>query len=137
MKFSQEDVVEALKDIKIPDNKIEDAVARLEEIADEMKKEREANRAPRLKKKFALLHIKDTASYYVIQTAVSDTLEDVPARLDKSIGDYNQSARKKKVEIHNYADAIEFIPNKILKDNGLNIKTKLPCDIKELEVKKA
>lgn len=132
MKFETEHIIEALKDSNIPNESIDEVIHKLGQIADELQKEKEAAKTPKVKKKYALLHINNTASYYVIQAEADDTLADVPVRLNKAIGDYNQSAKKKKMEIKNYADAIEFIPNKILRNANLNIKTKEPCDVKDI-----
>lgn len=132
MKFETEHVIEALKESKINQDEIDVVVGKLQEIADELAKEKALNRVRRPKKKLVLLHIIDTNSYYVMQAELTDDLSQTTARLQKSIGDYNQSAKKKKVEIKNFADAIEFIPNKILKDNDLIIKTKVPCEIKDI-----
>lgn len=129
MKFATEDIVAALKETKINPDDIDTVITKLDEIAEEIRKEKEATRVPRQKKKLALLNPKDTASYYVLQTALDDDCSDVVKNLQKSIGDYNQRTKKKKVEIKTMADAIEFIPHKILKDNGLTIKTKEPCQI--------
>lgn len=132
MKFDIQHVIDALNESEVPNESIGKVINKLEKIADELEKEKEANKEPKTKKKFSLLHIKDTASYYIIQADADDTLEDVPMRLNKAIGDYNQSAKKKKMEIKNYADAIEFIPNKILKQSNLFVKTKEPCDVRDL-----
>lgn len=132
MKFEIEQVVSAMKEANAPNEAIDASIEKLQELAAELQKEKEANRVKRAKKKLVLLHVEDTASYYVMQAEIDDDLSQTIPRLQKSIGDYNAKAKKKKVEIKNFADAIEFIPAKILKENGLVIKTKQACDIKEL-----
>ena len=129
MKFAREEVVEALRESKINPDDIDVVVQKLEEMADELKKEKEQNKTERQKKKLVLLNPQDTASFYVIQTTVEDDCSGVNAAIKKSIGDYNERAKKKKVEITNNADALEFIPNKILKENGIILKTKEPCQV--------
>ena len=129
MKFSPEDIVEALKDTKINPDDIDAVLGHLEKIAEEIRKEKEATRVARAKKQLILLNPKDTATYYVAQTEVGADLSQIVPNLKKAVGDYNQRAKRKKVEITNNAEAIEFIPNKILRDNGLIIKTKTPCEI--------
>ena len=129
MKFATEDIVEALKETQINPDDIDAVLHKLEEIADEIKKEKDSNRTPRQKKKLVLLNPKDTASYYVIQAVQDDDCSNVESNLKKAIGDYNQRAKRKKVEITNNTEAIEFIPNKILKDNGIVVKAKEPCQI--------
>jgi hypothetical protein len=133
MKFDTEHVIEALKETQINPDDIDAVVHKLEEIAEEIKKEKELNKTPRIKKKHILLNPKETASYYIMQCEQDYDLNQIVPALHKSIGDYNQTAKKKKVEIKNMAEAIEFIPNKILKDNGLNIKTKSPCEISTVD----
>lgn len=135
MKFEIEQVVSAMKEAKAPTEAIDASIEKLQELAAELQREKEANRVKRAKKKLVLLHIEDTNSYYVMQAEIDDDLSQTIPRLQKSIGDYNAKAKKKKVEIKNFADAIEFIPAKILKENGLVIKTKQACDIKELPQK--
>lgn len=132
MKFAIEDIVSTLKITKVSPDTIDAVAKKLEELAEELKKEKEAAKTARSKKKLYLLNPKDTATYYVAQTDADDDLSGVTAKLQKSIGDYNARAKKKKVEIKNAADAIEFIPNKILKENGLIVKTKEPCDISNI-----
>lgn len=129
MKFALEDIVATLKNTKVNPDTIDTVAKKLEELAEELKKEKDAAKTARSKKKLYLLNPKDTATYYVAQAEVDDDLSGVVAKLQKSIGDYNARAKKKKVEITNNAEAIEFIPNKILKENGLIIKTKEPCAI--------
>lgn len=132
MKFELEHVVEALRESQINPDDMQAVVNKLDEIASEIKKEKEAMKSPRVKKKYSLLHPKDTNSYYLMQTDQDYDFSQVIPSLQKSIGDYNQNSKKKKTEITNMTEAIEFIPNKILKDNGLNIKTKTPCEITDL-----
>lgn len=133
MKFDTEHIIEALRETQINPDDIDAVVHKLEEIAEEIKKEKEQARVPRQKKKNVLLNPKDTLSYYIMQCEEDYDLNQIVPALHKSIGDYNQKAKKKKVEITNMAEAIEFIPNKILKDNGLNIKTKSPCEISTVD----
>lgn len=133
MKFELEHVVEALRESQINPDDMQAVVNKLDEIASEIKKEKDSMKSPRVKKKYALLHPKDTNSYYLMQCEEDYDFNQVIPSLQKSIGDYNQRAKKKKLEILNMTEAIEFIPNKILKDNGLNIKTKYPCHISDFD----
>lgn len=132
MKFATEDIVGALKDSKINPDDIDTVIHKLEKIAEEIQAEKEAMKVARVKKQLVLLNPKDTNSYYVAQTEVDADLSQIVPNLKKAIGDYNERAKKKKVEITNNAEAIEFIPNKILKDNGIIIKAKEPCKIENV-----
>jgi hypothetical protein len=132
MKFEMEDVIEALRESNIGPDDMQTVVNNLDKLASELEKEKEEGKAPKIKRKYILLHPKDTNSYYISQVTEDYNLNDVVPNIQRSIGDYNQSAKKKKMEIKDNVQAIEFIPNKILKNNGLTIKTKLPCDIVEI-----
>jgi hypothetical protein len=134
MKLELEDIVKTLMDSSIEKNKVEEVAKELAALAERLQKEKEEDRLPRIKKKMVLLHIQDTLSYYIIQVAKDDDLSTVVTIIQKSIGDYNQSAKKKKVEIKNFADALEAIPLRIFKNNGLSLKTRVPCEIKDLPV---
>ena len=129
MKFDMENIVEALKEAKIGRDDIDAVSTKLAEIAEQLRQEKEANKVARAKKKLVLLNPKDTASYYVMQTRLDDDGSQVVANLQKAIGDYNQSAKKKKVEITNNAEALEFIPARILKDHDIVLKAKTPCEV--------
>ena len=48
MKFETEHVIEALKDSNIPNDSIDEVVHKLEQIADELKKEKEAAKQPKV-----------------------------------------------------------------------------------------
>lgn len=133
MKFEMEDIIEALRESQIGPDEMQTVVNKLDEMAMELQKEKETSKSPRIKKKYVLLHPKETNSYYIMQVVEDYNLNDVIPNLQKSIGDYNQSAKKKKVEVVNMTQAIEFIPNKILKNNNLNIKTKEACEIVDFD----
>jgi hypothetical protein len=128
MKFEVEDVISVLKESKVPPDSIDDVMRKLAQLAEELEEARRNARTPRSKKKIVLLNPTDTASYYPIEVAVDADLNEIVPNIRKSIGDYNQSAKKKKVEINNLAEAIEFIPKKILKDNGVVVKSQSPCE---------
>lgn len=132
MKFATEDIIEALRDSKIGPDEIDAVVVKLDEIAEQIRKEKESARISRPKKRFVLLNPKDTASYYLTQTEADADLSQIVPNIQKAIGDYNERAKRKKVEIKNNAEAIEFIPNKILKDRGIVVKSKEPCKVESI-----
>jgi hypothetical protein len=133
MKFDQEHVIEALRDSNVNPDEIDAVMHKLDEIAEEIRREKENTRQRRPKKKLVLLHPVDTATYYVVQSELDADLTQIVPNIQKSIGDYNQRAKKKKVEVTNLCEAIEFIPNKILKDNGVVVKSKTPCEVVEFD----
>lgn len=132
MKFDLENIVEAMRETKTNPDQIDAVTTKLQEIAEQLRAEKEANKVTRAKKKLMLLNPKDTSSYYVMQTTLDDDGSKVVANLQKAIGDYNQNAKKKKVEITNNAEALEFIPAKILKDHNIVLKAKTPCDVAQV-----
>lgn len=131
MSLKEEDVLIALKESNISQDDIDKVMEELARIEEKKKEEKEPK--IRTKNQLVLLNPKDTATYYIAQVKVDDDLDEIERNIRKSIGDYNSSAKKKKIEINNICDAIESIPRKILKQNNLNIKTKEPCQIVSLD----
>lgn len=129
MKFDTENIIEAMRESQLNPDDIDAVCRKLDEIAQEIEEEKLKNRQPRIKKELVLLNPKDTLIYYVAQIKEGEDITLIPSKIQKAIGDYNESAKKKKVEIHNLSEAIEYIPNKILKDNEVIMKTKTPCSI--------
>ena len=127
MKFAEEDIMLALKDAKLSKEDTDRVMEELEALANKLAEEKE--KKTREKKKFVLINPNDTATFYLLQVKEDENPNDIVPNIKKSVGEYNGSAKKKKVELLTICDAIESIPAKMLKENGITRKGKEPCEV--------
>ena len=130
MKYGLENIVEACKNAKIPSDNLDKIIQYLGEIAEEEKNE---DKAPRKKHIFNLLlgGQEGTEGFegygWLVKTEEGfDQAEIIPA-LRKAGAEFNETKKGQKAPVTTIPQVIGNVPQKTLKDYGINVLTKDPC----------
>jgi hypothetical protein len=111
----------------------QDILERIKAEELKLKAEDEKEKAPRVKNQFVILVSDPEGRFegvdavgWVFQMPEDDAVQTLQGKILKSIGDFNQTKKGRRMPAATMGDAIESIPAKIFKEHGISAKTKQP-----------
>lgn len=141
MKFSTEEIVEAMRDAKVSPDDMDSTIKNLEKMQDKLKEERV--RGP--KKKFVILastgdlqrDLQDASEIkisetpmWVLQINEDDDHNEITNNIKKTLKAHNATSRKP-INVETLGEAIRELPKKALSAFGVFLKTKEPVIVVE------
>lgn len=133
MKVSIEEVIDTLRQLKVPAETIIKVETELEAKEAELKAEKEASSEPKAKNQFVVValdpqgNIQGDITALVVQMAEHEDAGTVLDRLHKAVYDSNR-AKKRGQPVTNLGD-IGSVKRKFTKEHGVHVKTKEPVRV--------
>lgn len=136
MKLALEDIQQALKAVQVePEQQIK-VLNYLQEVIKEHEEHKQDNAAPKAKNEFGVvlydtnneLNGKEfTASIYTILQG--DNHNTVLNRISSAVREQNEAAKRKRNVINSIGTAFQFLKRRFIKEQNVNIKTKVPVRV--------
>lgn len=138
MAIKIEDIVEALREEKIPANTIIAVQNKLEAIQEELKAERKSD-VPKAKNEFVIVVRGDAAlskvlqQGWVIQVPSGSDIQNLPSRFTDAAKEHNNKQKRKKNIIQKWSEFFHYCKRPFVKSRSINIKTKEPVQVVVLQ----
>jgi Ser/Thr protein kinase RdoA (MazF antagonist) len=136
IKIAIEDIAQALQEAKIPKEQQGIVLNHLQQVVEEEKAQKEAEKIPTQKNEFGvvifdaenkLAGMEFTASVFTIKQG--DDMGAVLGKISQAARDQNATSKRKKWNFDSLGSAIQGLKRKFIKPYNINLKTKNPCRV--------
>ena len=138
MAIKIEDIIETLREEKIPANSIIAIQNKLEAIQEELKAERKSE-VPKTKNEFVIVVRGDSSlaktlqQGWIVQVPAGSDIQNLGSKFTDAAKEHNNNQKRKKNIIQKWSDFFQYCKRTFVKTRNINIKTKQPVQVVVLE----
>jgi hypothetical protein len=138
MALKIEDIIEALREEKIPAPTIIAVQNKLEAIQEELKAERKSD-VPKAKNEYVIV-VRGDASLaailqqgWVIQVPFGSDIQNIRSKFTDAAKEHNTNQKRKKNIVQKWSEFFQYCKRPFVKSRGINIKTKQAVQVVVLD----